>query len=151
MDTGMVGFFKDFGVICTLVLASFGSSAGIAVAGLSAIGAWKKCYVQNKPVPFVLIVYIGAPLSQTIYGFILMNRLIEVIDKGPYLGMFGVLAGLGLGLSAYGQGRIGAAAADATGETGKGAANFLMALGIIETVALFVMVFSMMALGNIAQ
>jgi len=151
VDTAIAGFFKDFGVICTLVLASFGSSMGIAAAGLSAIGAWKKCYMQNKPAPFVLIVYIGAPLSQTIYGMILMNKLIAVIDKGPYLGVFGILGGLGLGLSAYIQGRIGAAAADATGETGKGAANFLIALGIIETVALFVMVFAMMALGNITK
>jgi F0F1-type ATP synthase membrane subunit c/vacuolar-type H+-ATPase subunit K len=35
-------------------------------------------------------------------------------------------------------------AAAALGETGKGMVNYLMVLGIVETVALFVLVFSMM-------
>ena len=151
MDTGFVGFIKDFGVISTLAIASFGSSLGVAAAGLAAVGAFKKCYLQNKTAPFILIVYIAAPISQTIYGMILMQKLITVIDKSPYLGTFGILGGAGLAFSAYAQGRIGAAAADATGETGKGADKFLMALGIIETVALFVMVFTMRALDSIAK
>jgi V/A-type H+-transporting ATPase subunit K len=53
----------------------------------------------------------------------------------------GVFGGLAIGASALFQGRIGAGAADALAETGKGFGNYLMALGIIETVALFVMVF----------
>ena len=40
-------------------------------------GAWKKCYAQSKAAPFILITFIGAPLSQTIYGMILMNNLIK--------------------------------------------------------------------------
>jgi V/A-type H+-transporting ATPase subunit K len=56
------------------------------------------------------------------------------------LGM-GLFGGIAMGLSAWYQGIIGAAASDALAETGKGFGNYLMALGIIETVALFVMVF----------
>ncbi|RKY86096.1 V-type ATP synthase subunit K, partial [candidate division KSB1 bacterium] len=37
-------------------------------------------------------------------------------------------------------------AADALAETGKGFGNYIMVLGVIETVALFVMVFTMTAL-----
>ncbi|MBM4061968.1 MAG: hypothetical protein FJ265_12865 [Planctomycetes bacterium] len=51
------------------------------------------------------------------------------------------LAKASVGLSAWMQGKIGASAADAMTDTGKGFGNYLMALGIIETVALFVMVF----------
>jgi len=54
---------------------------------------------------------------------------------------------MGLGLSAWLQGRAGAAASDALAETGQGFTNYLAALGIIETVAIFVMVFSILALG----
>jgi V/A-type H+-transporting ATPase subunit K len=52
-------------------------------------------------------------------------------------------------LSAWYQGKAGASAADAMGETGKGFGNYIMVLGIIETVAIFVMVFSLMAIGKI--
>lgn len=45
---------------------------------------------------------------------------------------------------AYAQGKSAAVACDAFGETGKGMVNYLMVLGVGETVALFVMVFSMM-------
>jgi len=47
------------------------------------------------------------------------------------------------------QGKAGAAASDAMAETGKGFGNYLMVLGVIETVALFVMVFILMAAGKL--
>lgn len=149
MDAGFSTFVKDLGEISVVAIASFGSSMGIRAAALSAIGGIKKCYIQNKPIPGVLIVYIAAPISQTIYGLILLLQLIPAMDKSAYLGLFGVFAGMGLAVSAYGQGIIGAAAADAACETGKGDPKFIIALGIIETVALFVMVFGILALGNL--
>ncbi len=51
-----------------------------------------------------------------------------------------------MGVSAWMQGKAGASAADALAETGKGFGNYIMVLGVIETVALFVMVFIMTAL-----
>ena len=53
----------------------------------------------------------------------------------------GILGGIAMGLSSWLQGRAGAGASDALAETGQGFGNYLMALGVIETVALFVMVF----------
>jgi len=44
------------------------------------------------------------------------------------------------------QGKAAAKGADALAETGKGFGNYLMVVGIIETVALFVMVFTMTAI-----
>ena len=60
--------------------------------------------------------------------------------------ILGCIAGLAIGLSAWMQGKAGAKAADALAETGKGFGNYIMVLGVIETVALFVMVFAMTAL-----
>ncbi|MEI6149743.1 MAG: hypothetical protein WCS01_11640 [bacterium] len=51
-----------------------------------------------------------------------------------------------MGLPAWYQGRIGAGAADAMGETGKGLGNYIMALGIIESVSIFVLIFIMAVL-----
>ena len=135
----------------SLTLAAMGSALGTGVAAMAAIGAWKKVFSQNKAAPFVLIAFVGAPLTQTIYGMILRGQIIQAnLPADPqtynYLMIIGFFAGLAMGLSAFMQGKAAAAASDALAETGKGFGNYIMALGVIETVALFVMVFSMMAL-----
>jgi V/A-type H+/Na+-transporting ATPase subunit K len=138
------------GGAAVLGIAAFGSALGTGAAGLAAVGVWKRCYAQDRPVPFILVTFIGAPLSQTIYGMILMTTLVRVASEraaaGDVVGFPAMLAaglfgGLGMAASAYAQGRVGAAAADALGDTGKGLGNYLMAIGIVETVALFVLVF----------
>ena len=53
----------------------------------------------------------------------------------------GIAGGIAMGLSAWFQGRAAAVACDAFGETGKGFGNYLLVLGLVETVALFVLVF----------
>lgn len=145
MDAEIMTGLGKVGAACALVFGALGSTLGIGAAGPAAVGAWKKCYLQNKAAPFILVTFIGAPLSQTIYGMILMNNIIRTSVAHPVgypvhlvVGLFG---GIAIGLSAWYQGIIGAHAADAMAETGKGFGNYLMALGVIETVALFVMVF----------
>ena len=127
-----------------LGLSAIGSAAGANAAGLAAIGSWKKCYAQNKLAPFMLVAFIGAPLSQTIYGYIVSIQIAASAGKGapcPALIAAGLFGGIAMGLSAWFQGRVGAAAADALAETGQGAANYFMAIGIVETVALFTLAF----------
>ena len=133
----------------SLVIAAIGSALGTGVAGMSAIGAWKKAFSQNKAAPFILVAFVGAPLSQTIYGMILRNAIQSAelpAETWAAQCVIGALAGIAMGLSAFMQGRAGAKAADAQAETGKGFANYIMVVGVIETVALFVMVFAMTAL-----
>ena len=138
------------GGYAAVALASLGSTIGTGLAGCAAVGAWKRCYVANKPAPFLLTVFAGAPLSQTIYAMVLMMIIKGKMDPSNPQMVFhlilGVLAGVAFGLSALYQGKASAAACDAYGETEKGFANFLMVIGIIETVALFVLVFAIMIL-----
>lgn len=133
-----------FAVIAAFAFSAIGSAVGTGIAGQAAIGAWKKCYANGKAAPFMLMAFVGAPLSQTFYGLILMNRIagadLTIIDPWLVLGV-GLLGGFGIGFSAFLQGKAGAVASDAFAETGKGFTNYLMVLGIIETVALLVMVF----------
>ena len=82
MDLGMLGAAIVMGI------AAIGSAIGIGAAGQGAIGAWKRCYVNNKPAPFILTVFAGAPLTQTIYGFLLMNSMKEKVASGAMNGPF---------------------------------------------------------------
>ncbi|NOQ97934.1 MAG: V-type ATP synthase subunit K [Calditrichae bacterium] len=137
----------------SLAFAAVGSALGTGVAGMSAIGAWKKAFAQNKAAPFILIAFVGMPLSQTIYGMILRNAIVArnlPPETYGYQLLIGLLAGFAMGMSAFMQGKAGAKAADALAETGKGFGNYIMVLGVIETVALFVMVFTMTALPTVS-
>ncbi|MCQ2577083.1 MAG: V-type ATP synthase subunit K [Treponema sp.] len=143
MNFGMLGAAVCMGI------AAIGSAIGIGAAGQAAIGAWKRCYVNNKAAPFILTVFAGAPLTQTIYGFLLMNSMkgkvaAGTMDPAMALGL-GIASGLAMCFSAIAQGKAGAAGSDALGETGKGFAQYIMVVGLCETVALFAMVFSMIA------
>ncbi len=149
MDMGIAIELKDVGASAALALAAAGSALGTGEAGMAVIGAWKKAFAQNKTASFILLAFVGAPLTQTIYGMILMNKMMEVVNKGSYMCGIGIFCGLAMGVSAWMQGKAGAVAADAMGETGKGFGNYIVVLGIIETVALFVMVLAMGLLGKI--
>ena len=143
------------GAIACLGLAGAGSALGTGFAATAAVGAWKKCYAAGKPAPFLLLSFVGAPITQTLYGMILMfvmlGKVGTVADgSGVPVLVAGLFAGLAIGISAVFQGRAAAAACDAQAETNQGFTNYLAALGIIETVAIFAMVFALIALGKVA-
>jgi len=148
MEPQVLTQFKDLGVGAVLAFAAMGSAFGTGVAGMAAVGAWKKAFARNKTASFMLVAFVGAPLTQIIYGMIVMNKIVEVTAKGNYMWSVGVLCGIAMGLSALMQGKVGATAADAMGETGKGFGNYIVVIGIVETVALFVMAFAMGLLGK---
>lgn len=150
MEQTLMMQFKDAGAIMVLALAALGSGSGAGIASMAAIGAWKKNFSQNKTASFLLVALVAAPLTQTIYGFIVMNRMLALTLGGQYLWAVGAFAGGAIGLSAYWQGKAAAVACDAMGETGKGFGNYLVVLGMTETVALLVMVFTIVFLGRLA-
>ena len=151
MESSVLMQFNDLGVAFSLALAALGSALGTGAAGMAAIGSWKRCFLQSKAAPFMLVAFVGAPLSQTIYGMILMNKIAEAATSGQYFWSIGLFGGLAMGASAWMQGKAGAGAADALAETGKGFGNYMMVLGVIETVALFVMVFLLGKVGMLSS
>lgn len=140
MNIGMIG------VAAVLGIAAIGSAIGAGTAGQAAIGAWKRNYMANKPASFLLVVFAGAPLTQTIYGFILMQQMMASQKDGFLLLGAGVIGGLAMAMSAIAQGKASAASCDAFGETGKGFGQYITVVGLCETVALFVMAFTFGAL-----
>ena len=142
-------------------LSAVGSGFGCGIAGMAAIGAWKKCYAQDKPAPLILLAFVGAPMTQTFYGFILMNNMIafcnKMVAKGAVdttffsLLVFGAIAaGLSIGASAMFQGKCAASACDAFIETGKGFANDMIILGMTETIAILTLIFMIVIMGKVA-
>lgn len=133
-----------------VALAAIGSSIGTGYAGAAAIGAWKKCYQQGKPAPFLLMALVGAPLSQTIYAMIMMiiikGKIMDHPEHMPIYICIGLIGGLAQMTSAIFQGRAAAGGCVSFAETGQGFANSLMVLGVIETCAIFALIFSFMAM-----
>ena len=106
----------NFGLLGTAIsmgIAAIGSAIGIGISGHAAIGAWKKCYMSNKAAPFILTVFAGAPLTQTIYGFLLMQQMKASTADPAFLFGLGIASGLAMCYSAIAQGKAGAAASDA--------------------------------------
>ena len=139
-----------------LVGSTVGSALGIGAAGQAAAGAWAKEAKAGKPLNFSYIILLGMPLSQTIYGFILMlvglaplitgNNPVTANHAGTLLGI-GLAGGLAEFFSAWMQGLIGAGACRAISEgEGKGLVFMIIAMGIVETVGLFGFVFLLLVL-----
>ncbi len=57
MDIGLIG------VNSALTISAIGSALGMGAAGSAAIGAWKRCYMQGKPAPFLLIVFVFSTID----------------------------------------------------------------------------------------
>lgn len=142
-------FVGQVGDALALGLAALGSAIGIGKAGQSAAGAWSKEARAGKNLSFTYIILLGMPISQTLYAMIVMNNMRGVLDDpavtvahaGLLLGV-GLATGMGEMLSAWMQGLVGAAGIRAMSEgEGKGFAFLIIAMGIVETVGIFTMVF----------
>ena len=86
------------GMVCALCFSAIGSGLGAGMAAQSAVGGWKKCYAEGKPAPFIMVAFAGAPLTQTIYGFLLMNFI-----NSAFQATGNMLMCLGVGVSAVSQ------------------------------------------------
>jgi V/A-type H+-transporting ATPase subunit K len=148
-------FFGQLGLALPLGMGALGSALGIGAAGRAAAGAWAKEAKAGKALNFSYIILTGMPLSQTIYGFILMlvglSGLVYqpdmLAENSGALLTIGLAGGLAELFSAWMQGLIGAAGCRALSEgEGKGLVFIIIAMGIVETVGLFGFVFLLLVL-----
>ncbi len=137
----MNGSFGDMGL--SMALGALGSALGTGIAGMAAIGVMKKKFQEGEKAPASLLIFVCAPMSQLFYGMIFFFTIIGN-GLGPEFYWYQMVMGLGVGLamgtSAFFQGKVGARACDALGETGQGLANYIMMIGVVEAVALIVMI-----------
>ena len=144
MNLGLLGSFLVF------IISVFGSAWGILILGQVTVGTWKKGFMANKPAAMILLAFTGNPLTQIFYSYILLVNIKSAALLHPENGFIYLVVGLFLGIligfTAVVQGKIGAVAVEAIGETGKGFAPFYAVMGIAETTALFAMVFTLISL-----
>ncbi|RPI66067.1 MAG: V-type ATP synthase subunit K [Geobacteraceae bacterium] len=152
----LVEFIGQLSIGLVMIGATLGSAIGIGAVGQAAAGAWAKEAREGKTLNFSYIILIGMPLSQTIYGFILVlvgftplvtgDNPVTAQHGGTLLGI-GLAGGLAEFFSAWIQGLIGAGACRALSEgEGKGLVFMIIAMGIVETVGLFGFVFLLLVL-----
>ena len=135
-----------------LGLGALGSCLGILAAATAATAAWAAEGTAGKKLSFQYIIMIAAPISQTLYSMILMNSMLtkQLTPENTFL-FIGVVIGCGLAecLSAYFQGKIGVAGIRCLHENGgQGFGLLIIALGVIETVGIFGMVFGLAILNK---
>jgi V/A-type H+-transporting ATPase subunit K len=147
-------FLGQLGAVLSLFIAAVGSCLGVSAAGTSAAGAWAKDARAGKPLRFIYIVMVSAPITQTVYGFLVMLQIVDKLGAGVASGItllgIGLATGIGEMISAWVQGIIGAGGCRMISEAdGKGFALVVIAIGIAETVGIFVLVFMSILLGRI--
>ena len=142
-------FLGESGSVMSLGMAGLGSAIGIGIAGQAAAGAWAKEARAGRNLSFTYIILVGMPISQTLYAMIVMVNMrsvfaspdVAIADSGLLMGV-GIATGMAEMLSAWMQGLVGAAGIRAlTDGEGKGLAFIIIAMGIVETVGIFAMVF----------
>jgi V/A-type H+-transporting ATPase subunit K len=142
-------FLGEIGSVMSLGMAGLGSAIGIGIAGQAAAGAWAKEARAGRNLSFTYIILVGMPISQTLYAMIVMVNMrgvfdnvdVSIADSGLLMGV-GLATGLAEMLSAWMQGTVGAAGIRALSDgEGKGLAFIIIAMGIVETVGIFAMVF----------
>ena len=154
----MAVFMGQMGVVLCFGLAAMGSSLGIWAAGRAAAGAWAREARAGSRLWFNYIIFVGAPITQTFYAMVVMSQMAKVLanpalvaQNGGLLLGIGIATGLGEWFSAWGQGLVGAAACRMLSEgEHKGLAFLLIAIGIIESVGVFTMVFMLGMLPKVA-
>jgi len=144
INLGLIGGSLLFGI------TTIGSVVGILISGAATIGAWKKCYLNNKPAPMMLLAFTANPGTQTFYAYILMGRILEAATLNPSNALvymcFSLIAAFSLFGSAIIQGKLAAFCVETLVETRKGFAQYMAVMGVAEAIALFTMVFTMASL-----
>ena len=80
----MTNPFELVGLIAyglVLGLGAVGSALGTAAAGQSAAGCWEKEGRLDRPLKFTYLIFVSAPLTQTLYAFIIMNALKNAAEE----------------------------------------------------------------------
>ncbi len=136
------------GIVGPLVLGAVGSVYGCLIAGQAACGALLEVESGYGR-------YIGLsalPSSQTIYGIVVMfslNRAVT-LENAPALAAIGILAGVGLLVSATSQGKAIASAVSTSKHKPEVFGLTIAPAAIVEGFAVFVFVFALVLAGGIA-
>jgi V/A-type H+-transporting ATPase subunit K len=135
------------GCACSLGLAALGSAIGCGIGGAASHGVMAK--VDEGHGKFIGMS--AAPSSQTIYGIVLMFVLIGKVESEAGLALLGIgfFCGLAMMVSAIYQGKVAATGIQASSKKPEIFGKCFAAVGIVESFALFAMVFGLIIAGGL--
>lgn len=135
------------GVFAPVALGAIGSAVGCTRAGQAAVGALLE--VEGGYGRFIGIS--AMPSSQTIYGIVVMLTLNREITVGNGAGIFsiGVLTGLALMMSAFGQGSCCASAINTSKSKPEVFGISIAPAAVVEGFAVFAFVFALVLAGSL--
>lgn len=132
------------GPVLPLALSSIGSCVGCGIAGMASHAVMSR--VEEGHGKFIGMA--AAPSSQSIYGFLLMLLMSRAIKAGTLTGIAGIGIGAATGLafmfSAIYMGMCAATGIQSSAKQPSIYGKCFVALGIIESFALFTFVFSLL-------
>lgn len=138
MDYDMVGPAMSLGLSC------MGCSIGCWIAGAASHAAMARTEEGHGK----LIAMSAAPSSQVIYGFLLMLQMSKAIQTGSLSAIDGIAIGTFSGMaflfSAVYMGKVCATGIQATVKQPSVYGKCFASIGIIESLALFAFVFSLL-------
>jgi V/A-type H+-transporting ATPase subunit K len=138
--------FDMIGPALALGLSAIGSSIGCGIAGMASHAVMSR--VEEGHGKFIGMA--AAPSSQSIYGFILMLLMSKAIAAGTLAPIsaigIGAAAGTAIMFSAIWQGKVAATGIQASAKNPAIFGKCFAAVGIIESFALFALVFSLLLL-----
>lgn len=141
MDFSMIGPALALGLSC------LGSAVGCGIAGMASHGVMSR--VEEGHGKFIGMS--ATPSSQSIYGFILMILLSKSIVSGalsPLSGIgIGLASGVAIMVSAIFQGKCAASAIQASAKQPAIFGKCFVAIGVVESFALFAFVFALLIMG----
>lgn len=136
--------FSMVGPILAMTIPAVGCAIGCAIAGQASHAVMAR--VEEGHGKFIGMA--AAPSSQIIYGFILMLLMRKAIEAGtlsPISGvMMGLFSGLAMMASSIFQGMVCASGIQASAKQPAVFGKCFAAVGIIESFALFALVFSLL-------
>jgi V/A-type H+/Na+-transporting ATPase subunit K len=134
------------GPAVVLGLGCAGSAIGCGIAGMASHGAMTR--VEEGHGKFIALS--AAPSTQAILGFVLMVLMKGSIQAGTVNAVsaigIGLFVGFALLITAIFQGRCAATAIQATAKQPATFGKCFLAIGIVESFAIFAFVFGMMLL-----
>jgi V/A-type H+-transporting ATPase subunit K len=136
--------FDMIGPALALAFSAIGASIGCSVAGMTSHAVMSR--IEEGHGKFIGLSAI--PASQLIYGFILMLLLRNKIEAGVVTQLSAMFIGGGsgfaIGVAAVYQGMCCSTAIQATAKQPSVFGKTLVAIGVVESFALFAMVFALL-------
>ncbi|HPY75411.1 MAG: ATP synthase subunit C [Planctomycetes bacterium] len=138
----MEEFIKWLGIMSPFALGAIGSSVGCLISGNALVGS----LTRTKQGHGGFIALSAAPSSQIIYGLVLMMSMKNSNAAPGMLLALGLLCGIAIMVSALMQAKCCAAGMRATVEEPSIYGKCWVPVGIIESFAVFAMVFGIVSL-----